>query len=189
MPILSKLNRCFVHGLKICMWFGYSPKIFFGHFFHKFNLAIFQAFLQSKWIDSGYLVCATPPTVLCWFFWNFTDVFFHGLKICMWFGYSPQIIFCHFFHKLNLAIFSSFSLSKSIDSEYLVFATPPTVLCRFFGNFTGDCVMVWRYACGLDIVLRLFFSSLFLQVELFLTFLLSKWIDSGYLVCATPPTV
>ena len=22
----------------------------------------------------------------------------HGLKICMWFGYNPWIIFCHFFH-------------------------------------------------------------------------------------------
>ena len=30
----------------------------------------------------------------------------HGLKICMWFGYNPWIIFCHFFHNLNLVIFS-----------------------------------------------------------------------------------
>ena len=30
----------------------------------------------------------------------------HGLKICMWFGYNPWIIFCHFFHNLNLGIFS-----------------------------------------------------------------------------------
>ena len=28
-----------------------------------------------------------------------------GLKICMWFGYIPWIIFCHFFHSLNLVIF------------------------------------------------------------------------------------
>ena len=33
MLILSKLYRCFCHGLKICMWFGYYPEIiFFGHF-------------------------------------------------------------------------------------------------------------------------------------------------------------
>ena len=30
----------------------------------------------------------------------------HGLKICMWFGYNSWIIFCHFFHNLNLVIFS-----------------------------------------------------------------------------------
>ena len=30
----------------------------------------------------------------------------HGMKICMWFGYNPWIIFCHFFHNLNLVIFS-----------------------------------------------------------------------------------
>ena len=31
--------------------------------------------------------------------------FCHGLKICMWFGYYPEIIFCHFFGNLNLVIF------------------------------------------------------------------------------------
>ena len=25
--ILLKLHRCFGHGLKICMWFGYKPQI------------------------------------------------------------------------------------------------------------------------------------------------------------------
>ena len=36
----------------------------------------------------------------------------HGLKICMWFGYNPWIIFCHFFHNLNF-------------------------LSHFFGHFSG----------------------------------------------------
>ena len=31
--------------------------------------------------------------------------FYHGLKICMRFGYNPDIIFCHFFRNLNLVIF------------------------------------------------------------------------------------
>ena len=34
--------------------------------------------------------------------------FDHALKICMWFGYNPQINFCHFFSNLNLAIFRAF---------------------------------------------------------------------------------
>ena len=29
MPIFLKLYRCFCHGLKICMWFGYNHQIIF----------------------------------------------------------------------------------------------------------------------------------------------------------------
>ena len=38
--------------------------------------------------------------------------FGNGLKMCTWFGFNPQISFCHFFHKLNLVIFQALSLSK-----------------------------------------------------------------------------
>ena len=34
--------------------------------------------------------------------------FYHPLKICMWFGYNPQINFSHFFRNLNLVIFRAF---------------------------------------------------------------------------------
>ena len=34
-------------------------------------------------------------------------------------------------------------------------ATPPTVLYRIFRNFTGVVVMVCKFACVLDIILRL----------------------------------
>ena len=30
-----------------------------------------------------------------------------GLKMCVLFGYNPQIIFYHFFHKMNLVIFTA----------------------------------------------------------------------------------
>ena len=29
----------------------------------------------------------------------------HGLKICMWCGYNPWIIFCHFFSQFELSHF------------------------------------------------------------------------------------
>ena len=76
------------------MSFGYNPQIILYHFFRKLNLAIFQAFLLSKRIDSGYLVCTTPPTVLCQFFGNFTGI----LVIVggLWIRYYPQIIFVTF---------------------------------------------------------------------------------------------
>ena len=44
MPIHLKLFMCYGHGLKICMWFGYSPWIIFCHFFlarlHEVHRAI-----------------------------------------------------------------------------------------------------------------------------------------------------
>ena len=58
--ILLKLHRCFVHGLKICMWFQYNPLIIFYHFSCNLNLAIFQALLLSTYVDSMYLVRVTP---------------------------------------------------------------------------------------------------------------------------------
>ena len=32
------------------------------------------------------------------------ETLLHGLKVCISFGYDPQIIFCDFFHKMNLVI-------------------------------------------------------------------------------------
>ena len=48
MPIHLKLYRCFCHGLKICMWFGYYPEIIFCHFFRSLNLAIFRRFYYQN---------------------------------------------------------------------------------------------------------------------------------------------
>ena len=48
MQILSKLYRCFCHGLKICMWFGYYPEIIFCHFFSNLNLVIFRRFYYQS---------------------------------------------------------------------------------------------------------------------------------------------
>ena len=42
-------------------------------------------------MDSGYLVCASPPQFYIDSF-ETSQVFGHGLNICMWFGYNPQ---CH----------------------------------------------------------------------------------------------
>ena len=70
-----------------------------------------------------------------------------------------------FFCKLNLVIFQALYKTKWMDRGYLVGATSPTVLYRFFWNFTGVLVMVCRFACGMGIILRLYFVT-FSQVEL-----------------------
>ena len=52
-------------------------------------------------------MCATPPTVLFRFSWNFTDAVTMLWRYAyMWFGYNPQII---------LSLFSQFELSHFSD--------------------------------------------------------------------------
>ena len=90
--------------------------------------------------------------------------FLHGMKMCMWFGYNPWINFCHFFHFVNFVIFWPQILWKCTDNGYLVSATPHTILYWSFWNFAHLFAMVWRCACGLDIILE--FLSLFPLCEL-----------------------
>ena len=61
MLIHFKLYRCFGHGLKTCMWFGYYPQIIVCHFLHNLNLVFFQALLLSTYVDSMYFVRVAPP--------------------------------------------------------------------------------------------------------------------------------
>ena len=81
--------------------------------------------------------------------------FLHGVRMCIWFGYNCLIIFYHFFHFVNLVIFRP----QCIDTEYLVSATPHTILYQSFWNFAHVFSMVWRCACGLDIILELIFVT------------------------------
>ena len=106
-------------------------------------------------IYPGCLVSTTPLTVLDRSFLKFCICFHHGMRMCMWFGYNCEIIFCHFFHFVILVIF----LPQWIDSGYLVSATPHTNLYRSFWNLAHVFSMVWRCACGLDIILALIFIT------------------------------
>ena len=136
--------------MRMCMWFGYNYKIIFYHFFHFVNLVIFR----PQCIDNGYLVSATPQTILYQSFWNFAHVFSMVWR-CIWFGYNPFINFYHFFHFANFCHFLTSDSMKCCDSGYLVSATPHTVLYWSFLNFVYVFTMVWRCAYGLDIILEL----------------------------------
>ena len=127
----------------------------------SFCLSVHPYVCPSAHYRKRYLVGATPHTVLYRFFWNFT-----GVLVMLWrYACGLDIILRLFLSKLNLAIFRALSITMWMDRGYLVDATPPTVLYRFFWNFTGVLVMVWKYACGLDIILRLIIVT-FLSVEL-----------------------
>ena len=82
--------------------------------------------------------------------------FMDGLKICMCFFQNHEIIFYHFFRIFNVDIFWALMLQKCIGSRYLVPSTPPTVFGQSFWNFTEAFRMVWRYACGVFIILKVF---------------------------------
>ena len=104
-PILLKLYRCCDHALKICMWFGYNPQINFCHFFRNLNLAIFSGIFTMK-VNGQWVPCVGNSS------YSFMPIhlklyacYGHGLKICMWFGYNPWIIFLSFFSQFELSHF------------------------------------------------------------------------------------
>ena len=88
----------------MCMTFGYNPQINFCHFFHSLNLVIFGLTTTEAY---GHKVPCEHNSS-----YNFIPILLklyrcicQGLKMCMTFGYNPQIYFGHFFHSLNFIIF------------------------------------------------------------------------------------
>ena len=84
----------FEHALKICILFGYNPQINFCYFFHDLNsiFGILTMKVNGQWVscvrNSSYsFMLILLKLYLC---------YAHGLKICIWFGYNPQIIFVNF---------------------------------------------------------------------------------------------
>ena len=59
MPIFLKLHMCCLHGLWICMGFGYNPEIIFCRLFHIVFLVFFRPQMLSKYIDSVNLSSTT----------------------------------------------------------------------------------------------------------------------------------
>ena len=73
--IVLKLCRCFLHGMKMCMWFCYNTLIIFSHFFYFVSFCLIWDAIKV-YGDCGYLVGATLLTVFHQLFWNF-DYLFH----------------------------------------------------------------------------------------------------------------
>ena len=166
-PIFLKLCTCFLHGPKMCMWFGYNPCINFCHFFHFVNFVIFWPqilwkFIDSGYlnIDSGYLLSATPHTSLYRSFWNFAHVFSMVWRCACGLDVILALIFVTFSTLWTLS-FSDLRFYESVVTVgTLVSATPHTILYRSFWNFAHIFSMVLRCACGLDIILELIFVTL-----------------------------
>ena len=113
----------------------------------------FTTFFRPQCIDSGYLVSATPHTILYQSFWNFAHVF----SMVWRYACGLDLIFAFIF--VTFSTLRTLSFSDLRFYENVVSATPHTILYRSFWNFVHVFPMVWRYAYGLDIVLELIFIT------------------------------
>ena len=109
--ILSKLHWCFGHCLKICVWFGYNPQIFFVTFL-QVELSHFSGIIYNNVNGQGIPCGRNSSYSYIPILWKLHWCFGHCLKICMWFGYNSQIIFCHFFLQVELSHFSGIIYNK-----------------------------------------------------------------------------
>ena len=90
-PIFFKLCRCFLHGLKMCMSFGYYPCINLCQFLLLCELCHFLTSDSMK-VYRQWVPCVHNSL----YNYNFIPIFLklctcspNGLEMCMWFGYNP----------------------------------------------------------------------------------------------------
>ena len=122
----------------MCMGFCCNPQLYLSPF-SQFERSHFWLDFYQSILDTGYLINYERNSYnLRWIFLELCRCFCEGLKICMTFACNPQINFCHFLSSLNLVIVLAQLLSNHIDTGYLVNATPPTIVVRYFGNL-ADC--------------------------------------------------
>ena len=150
----------------------------FYHFFHFVNVVIFWPQILWKSRDRGYLVSATPHTILYRSLWNFAHVFAmvwrcaDGLDIILelifvtFYALPPESggVLCYTLRNFECPSFRPSvcpSVRPSAPTTILVSATSPTVLGQSFWNFTGVLRMVWRYAYCFFRILKLFFITFF----------------------------
>ena len=133
-------------GVFIMVWgcacgFGYNCKIIFYHLFHFVNLVIFR----PQCIDSGYLVSATPHTIL-YRSLKLCTCFLHGQKMCMWFGCNPCINFSTWrtFSFSDLGLYESFVTVGTLWAQLLIqFYTDLFETLHMFSPWSEDVHMIW----------------------------------------------
>ena len=157
--IFLKLCTSFCHGLEMCIRFGYNPWINFCHFFHFVNFVIFWPQILWQSSDSGYLVRATPHTILYRSLWNFAHVFAMVWRYACGLDRILELIFVTFSTLWTLSFLTSDSMK--VYRQWL--PCKRNSLYNFMPVFMQLCTsfftMVWRCACGLDLILQLIFVT------------------------------
>ena len=86
MPIFLKLYRCFWHGPKMCMWFGYNPQIKCYYCFSR------SWYYMCSCVYRWWVPCIRNSSYsFLPIFLSMYRCFGHDLKMCIWCGYNPQI--------------------------------------------------------------------------------------------------
>ena len=168
------------------MWFGYNCWIIFYHFFHFVNLVIFR----PQCIDSGYLVSATPHTILYQSFWNFARVFSMVWRC----AYGLDIILAF--------IFVTFSTLQTLSFSDLRFYENVVTVGTFERNSSYNFKLIFLKLCtcfchGLEMCIWFGYNPWinfchffhFVNFVIFWPQILWKSRDSGYFVSATPHTI
>ena len=183
--IFLKLCRCFLHGVRMCMWFGYNCWIIFYHFFHFVNLVIFR----PQCVDSGYLVSTTPHTILYQSFWNFAHVFSMVWRC----AYGLDIILAFIFVTFSTLRTLSFSDLRFYENVVTVGTLWAQLLIQFYTDLFetlyirhGLEMCIWF---GYNPWINFCYFFHFVNFVIFWPQILWKSRDSGYLVSATPHTI
>ena len=105
------------------------------------NFVIFWPQIVWRYIDSGYLVSATPYTISYLSLCNFAHLFFHGLKMCMWFEFNPGVNFCHFSIFLTLSFFKFSQVRHQLhrSSIYILYFALPFLIVISLQCFCNYC--------------------------------------------------
>ena len=106
--IIMKLCMHFLHGMRMCMWFGCNCWFFFFFFFFFFfyffshcELSHFSTTIYRLWARREH----NSSYNFILIFLELCPCFLHSLKMCMCFSYNPCLIFVTFLYFLNFVIF------------------------------------------------------------------------------------
>ena len=147
-PIFFKLCTCFLHCLKMCMWFACNPYIIC----FTFSTLRFFSFSDLRLYESVVTVGTLWAQLLIQFYTNLFEtlhMFPHGLKMCMWFGYNPWINFVTFSTLCTLSFsdhrpFESEDTGGTLWAQLLIqFYTYIFETLHMFLPWSGDVHMVW----------------------------------------------
>ena len=158
-----KLCISFLHGMRMCMWFGCNCSIIFFYFFPHCELNHFSPSIYRQWLPREH----NSSYNFILIFLQLCTCFLLSLKMCMCFSYNPCrsfLLFCTFwtlsFSDLKCTDSGYLVIAdlRCTDSGYLVIATFHTILNRSFLNFAHVFSCVCRSAHGLDMIFNLFLS-------------------------------
>ena len=83
-----------------------------------------------------YLVC----TIVLTYFSTICGRFLYCLRILVWFGYNPQIVFCPFFHVVNFFCFFRWVSCVRKSTQFLIDCLETL---RAFSTWSDDVHAAW----------------------------------------------